>query len=175
MKRASEEIKGLDDDSELKNIYIKHINSDKIWTVDFKSARISKFLQESIIDNDSKDDSYGLSETTPLIIRDTVKKQTMPFVIEYMKYFRDAKYESTSPEAPLKNSHISVILGDEYTLFKDMCDEKSDLKTKILELNYYVSASLYFGFKYAHKKICAMIASLLKNKEISELKTLTEI
>jgi hypothetical protein len=52
--------------------------------------------------------------------------------------------------------------------------DDDSIKEKIVKLNDHVESALYFGFKYLHKKICAIIANLIKDTSIDELNALVD-
>jgi hypothetical protein len=165
----TDEIKGLD--SEVDYIYIKHDDSEKVWRMTVGSASNSVLLKESIIDNPNTE-SYGTNENNPMAIK-TIKTDTLPIIVDYMNFY-DGTAEKEPPEKPIKNIHLSVIFGDEYTLFINIYDESDSVKTKILKLNDHVESALYFGIKHLHKKLCAIAAYILKDLSISEIKKLSE-
>lgn len=78
--------------------------------------------------------------------------------------------ESKAPEAPIKNIHISLIIGEEYILFDKIYDEQDSLKEKLSKINNIVIAALYFKIEHLPKKLCAISASLLLDSNIEEIK-----
>jgi len=152
-------------------VYIKHISSKHIFKLPYTAAIHSKYITSNIIENMTSN-NYGKIRTNPMIINDAdtnIDFQSMEFVINYMKYYDNHK-ENIAPEAPIKNIHISLIIGDEYKLFDSIYDEQDSLKEKLSKINNIVIASLYFKIKYLHKKLCAISASLLLNSNIEEIK-----
>ena len=160
---------GLDEKESDKFIYMRHESDKTLWKIKYKAAYNSRFLKTSIMENPNSN-SYGSIEENPIIIK-AVDLRTIPFIIKYMEYFID-KPESLPPEQPLKNIHISVLLGDEYSMFVGLYDETDELKTKLVKLNMFIKSALYFDIKYLHKKLCAITASLLTNKSFSEIKNM---
>ena len=168
---SEDDVKGLDDDKDcIENIYIKHIDCVDIHTITTTAAIHSKLLKESIIDVNNKDDNYGKSLLTPMVIN-VISANTIKFICDYMTYY-DNKVEVDAPESPLKNIHISVILGDEYHLFSGLLNDDDNLKTKITKINNYIESSMYFGCRQLTRKLCAIIANILVDVDITELNTL---
>jgi hypothetical protein len=163
-------ISGLDEDDEvlMRTVYIKHENDPTVFIIDGTSARLSLLLRESIL-NVGNVELYGLTEDNPMVIS-AIATFTMPFIAEYMLACGDDEPEA--PEAPLQNVHISGILVDEYKMFARIYDEDGPLKATVTHLNDYIQASLYMGLKELTRKICAIIANLLRSKSIEEIKTL---
>jgi hypothetical protein len=155
--------------AEINYIYLKHIDDDVIWKITETSAIHSKLIKESIIEIDNEE-NYGKSPQYPMILK-TINITTIPLIISYFKFY-DNIAESCSPELPLKNIHISYILGDEYNLFKSLYKINDLNKDKIIILNNHITTALYFGFKYLHEKLCAIVANILKDLEIHELQAL---
>lgn len=162
-----DEIKSLESDVEY--IFIKHVDDEKVWSLTSGSATHSVLLKESIICNHNND-SYGTTKTNPMIIN-TIKSKTLPFIIDYMNFY-DGKIEKGPPEQPIKSIHLSVILGEEYHLFTSIYSETDTIKSKILKLNDHIESALYFNIQHLHKKLCAIIASILKELDITEIKKL---
>lgn len=162
------EVKGLEQG--VYSIYIKHTNSDKVYEIPSTAAVHSRLIKESIIDNISESDVYGKIKNNPLNIT-TINESGMDFIVKYFMYY-DNKLEKIAPESPLKNIHLSTIFGDEYELFSQLYTEDDTLKEKIIKLNILIEASLYFDFKYLHRKLCAIVSSLLLNADITTLKSL---
>ncbi len=83
-----------------------------------------------------------------------------------MKYYYN-KYEKCAPEAPLKDIHLSVILGDEYKLFHELHKfngkDKTSMINKLTEINDYIASALYFKFQYLHIKLSAVTASIIES------------
>lgn len=150
-------------------IYIKHSDTDTVYEIPTTAAIHSKLLRESVIENITTD-TYGKVRTNPIIIT-IIKADTMDFIVKYMLRYND-KIEKFAPESPIKNIHISIIFGDEYDLFANIYDEKDSLKTKIIKINNFIESALYFDFKHLHRKLCAIIASLLLDVDIDELKSI---
>jgi hypothetical protein len=165
-----DDVKGLDDGDCIENVYIKHINCVNIHTITTTAAIHSKLLKESIIDINNKDDNYGKTLLTPMIIT-VINADTIKFICDYISYY-DNKVEVDAPESPLKNIHISVILGDEYHLFSGLLNNDDNLKTKITKINNYIESSLYFGCKQLTRKLCAIIANILVGVDINEFNSL---
>ena len=161
-----EEIKEIDN---VEFIYMKHRSADTLYEIPTSAAIHSKLLRESIIENITKD-TYGKVNTNPLIIT-IIKVDTMDFIVKYMIRYNN-KIEKFAPESPIKNIHISIIFGEEYTLFNNIYDEKDSLRTKIIKINNLIESALYFDFKYLHRKLCAIISSLLLDVDIDELKSI---
>jgi hypothetical protein len=159
------------DDDENQFIYIKHVESPKTWEIKLKNVHTSSFLNDGIIANES-DNTYGYSAEDPVIIKN-IKLYTLPLIFEYMNYF-GCNPESVSPEAPIIDIHISDILGKEYPLYANLYLDDDSIKEKIVKLNDHVESALYFGFKYLHKKLCAIIANLIKDSSIDELNALID-
>jgi hypothetical protein len=150
-------------------VYIKHIGDNVIHKVAYASAKHSKFIREFVINNQK--DPYGKSENNPLIIPYTLKLHTLQFIIDYMDYM-DCKNETSAPEAPLQDIHLSVIFKAEYELFKDLHQNDKDPLEKILEINDYIISAMYFSFDQLHKKLAAVMASIFNNLSYDELKLL---
>jgi hypothetical protein len=159
--------KGLSQTSEF--VYIKHNSDPNVWQLPTGGAILSNMLKESIIDNPNTE-SYGTSESNPMMIKD-IKVETIPFIVEYIKFY-DGCVEIEPPEHPVKNIHLSVIFGDEYHLFKDIYSDTDSIKIKILKLNDIIESSLYFRITHLPKKLCAIIATILKDLNIAEIKKL---
>lgn len=150
-------------------IYIKHIDNEKVFAIPEMAASRSKLLKDFIIDG-GKTDNYGMVPHKPMIISNYTFN-TFEFTYNYLMY-HNGKNESYAPESPLKNIHISTILGDEYTLFDNLVDENSDLKSNLIKINDHIETSMYFGCVQLTKKLCAVVASLLSNADINTLNKL---
>lgn len=178
VKSTTQNILSLDDQKTLDKeqfVYIKHIKSDKVYDIPYTAAIHSRFLKESVINN--IDDIYGKTENNPLIIPDTVKFDTIELIVNYMKFY-DNKSEKTAPEAPLRDIHISVILGDEYKLYEHLYPNDKNInciKNTILYINDYIICAMYFNFQYLHKKLAALVASILTNLSDDEIKQLSQL
>lgn len=160
----------LDDDEKTdRMLWIKHINANKCYAIPCKYATISKKLQY-IIDNNNADDTYGFVENNPIIVENTVNMDVFEFIIKYIM-LSESK-ESASPEKPLKNVDMSVILGPEYVLFTSIYDSDTPLSSQLESLNNYIMGALYFEFQYLHEKICAIISSFFKGKPLEEVKAM---
>lgn len=151
-----------------KLIYIKHTDSDKIWSVPADAANISPLLKRNILDRIDSD-TYGLSDKNPLIIND-INANAIPFIISYLLLCRGRR-EREPPEQPLKNIHMSVLLGDEFPLFEDLCDCDLNHLEKISKINSILEAAEYFGMDILAEKLCAIIASIfIKNMSLNDFK-----
>lgn len=157
--------------SEKSYIFIKHINDDNTWKITRESALHSELLKETIIDNPNSD-TYGIIETNPFIIN-IIKINTIKFAVDYMEFYSGI-VEKVPPEYPLKNIHISILLDGEYHLFNNIYLENDDVKTKIIKLNDCIETATYFAIKNLPKKICAIIAFILKDLSITDIKKLSE-
>jgi len=168
MSLNSEVITGLPEgDEETKSetfIYIKQKINNTVWKISRKAASGSKFLKASILENPNAS-TYG-TVVNPLII--DMEYDTMPFIIRYLEHFVD-KPDIPIPEKPLKNVDISVILGNNYKLFIGIYNDDDALGVKFEKLNTYIMSAVYFNIKNLHEVICAIVASLVKNKTIEEL------
>ena len=152
------------------NIYLKHTGDINVFHVSRSAAKNSKLLKSSILENPNAE-TYG-SESNPMIV--TVPDiTTMPFIIRYLEFFAD-RNESAPPEAPLRNVDISVLLDGEYHLFADIYAENINLGEKLQLMKIYIEAAIYFDIKHLHKKLAAIVAFLIKNKTIAELKELMD-
>jgi hypothetical protein len=160
-----------DNDDKKKYVYLKHTTSSKVWKVAFTAAKHAKLIKDSVIDNNS-DDLYGRVESSPLLINNKIKYNTIEFMINYMNYY-DNKKEKCSPTLPLKNIDISYILGDEYELFTNICNNDLDMKDKLFIYDEYIRSANYFGFEYLPKKLCAIVANILKDLTLPQLKELS--
>lgn len=151
-------------------VYIKHISDKNIFKLPYSTFIHSKYIYNNIIEN-TTEDTYGKTISNPMIINmDTnIDFQSMEFIINYMKYYDGIK-ESKAPEAPIKNIHISLIIGEEYILFHKIYDEQDSLKEKLSKINNIVIAALYFKIEHLPKKLCAISASLLLDSDIEEIK-----
>ena len=155
-------------------VYIKHINNNHIHKIPFSTAIHSKLIRDTILENMTRE-TYGKLEINPMIINNntSITNDSMIFIINYMTYY-DNNIETAPPDAPIKNIHISLIIGDDYKLFNDIYVDKSSLKKKIITINELMIASKYFDVKYLDKKLCAIIASLLQNASINEINTISQ-
>jgi hypothetical protein len=155
-------------------VYIKHINNTQIYKLPFSTTVHSKLLRDTILENMTSE-TYGKIETNPMIINNYttgINHNSMVFVLNYMKYY-DNKIETPAPDAPIKNIHISLIIGDGYKLFDNIYDKDTPLKESIISINKLIEASLYFNIKHLDKKLCAITASLILNSNINELKSIS--
>jgi hypothetical protein len=150
-------------------IYVKHTNT--IYTISYKGAQKLTNIVDLISEVPSSE-KYGISKNNP-IKTDAIKESTIPFIIKYIEYFTD-KDETDPPEKPLPKVHISVIFGDEYKLFKDIYKNDDSLDDVLTTVNNLIDASLYFGFKKLHIKLCAIIASILIDSDINDVKQLVK-
>jgi len=153
----------INDFSNKKNItkadkyYIRHIdNTDKIYCLN-NSWHNSLFLMEVI---ESIIDDYG-SENNPIVLNNVIKECTMEFIVNYLNYY-GKQTETKPPETPLPEVHISEIFGDEYKLFKNIFDEKNNMGDNLKNLSDFINSSNYFNIEFLTKKLCAIIAYLLK-------------
>jgi hypothetical protein len=167
MDKTNNSIKSLDEDDAKTYMYLKHKQNEKTWKINAKHTHHSEFLNACMIDK--KPDTYGFQENNPIVL--DVKEHTIPFIIKYMEYFGEG-IESLAPEPPLKDIHISNILGDEYVLYADIFGEDDALKDKLLKTYSYTEAALYFQLKYLPKKLCAIMADLTKKPDIRELEAM---
>jgi hypothetical protein len=158
-----EEVKGLDDETTY--IYIKHKNSSKVFELPTTAAIHSKLLKVVVFD-----DNNTTTQEDPFVI-ELFDDQCIQLMVDYLM-FHDNKIESASPDKPLSNIHISVILGKEYVLFADVVESKMDLLDKIIKIGNIINCSLYFNTTHLTGKLCAIVASLIKDKSIEELKLL---
>jgi len=157
----------LDDNEEKAMIFIKHQDSETVWEIPTTAACHSKLIKDGIIDNNDTE-LYGKEYKNPMIIPNTVKVETIEFMVNYMVYY-NYKDEKPAPASPLKDIHISVIFGDEYELFKDVCENKMELKEMVIYVNSLIESATYFGFKHLHKKYCAIVAYKLSSLSIEQL------
>ena len=160
--------KSLDTEEVETYMYLKHKHSDQTWKINSKHTHHSEFLTTCMIDKNS--DMYGFQENNPIVL--DMKGHTIPFIIKYMEYFGE-RTESPAPEPPLKDIHISNILGDEYVMYANIFNESDSLKDKLLKTYSYTEAALYFQLKYLPKKLCAIMAYLTKKSDIHELEAMT--
>lgn len=147
------------------NYYIKHIDDKNIYCL-VNSWLNSTFLSEVI---NNIDDNYG-SKENPIILTNVIKSHTLEFTVKYLNYF-GKKQETNAPQMPLPTIHISEILGEEYDLFKPLFDEKKIFSENMTYLMDFITTSVYFNIEYLHKKLCAIIAYLLRESR-ENLKTL---
>jgi hypothetical protein len=161
----------VDATTDTKNIFIKHIDKSTIWVISRLGAAHSALLKESIIDNPNAD-TYGTELKNPLIIS-SIKVNTIDFIIAYLEFYK-CNIEAPAPEHPIKNIHISIILDKEYHLFKDLYNDTDTIKVKILKLNDHIETSMHFGIKHLHKKLCAIIAFILKDLNSLDIQKLSE-
>jgi hypothetical protein len=157
--------------SDVDYIYIKHVDDEKVWGLKTGGANHSILLKESIIENPNTD-SYGTTESNPMSI-DTIKPYTLPFIVSYMNFY-DGTPEKNPPEKPIKSIHLSVIFGDEYHLFTSIYSETDSVKTKILKLNDHIEMSMYFKLQIVCDKLCSIVASILKELDITSIKKLAD-
>jgi hypothetical protein len=159
--------KKIKDVDEIEYIYIKHRDNERVYKIPTSAAIHSKLLKETIIDDETAE-THGKCEKTPLIIK-TIDVFAVPFIVKYMEFY-DGIPEKIAPESPLKDIHISIIFAKEYVLFNDIYEETDTLKEKISKLGLVINASHYFIFKHLHKKLCAIITSLIRDVDISMLR-----
>jgi len=145
------------------SVYIK--NDKTTWKVSLESVKYSSLLKSA---TESTNSNYG-SEANPIII--TASADVTQYVVSYINYYSD-KTELPAPEAPLKNIHISVTLDGEYHLFKDIYLDSDTALQKLMKINKFADASLYFGVKTLHDKLCAIMAFVLKDLTESEIRQL---
>lgn len=142
--------------TKLNKYYIKHIDNDKIYCLN-NSWKNSLFLIEVI---DKITDDYG-SKENPIILNNVIKEHTIEFIVNYLNYY-GKKTESKPPQSPLPSLDIDEIFGDEYVLFKDIVNKDEDIKFNLNRINEFIIASNYFNIEFLTKKLCAIIAHLLK-------------
>jgi len=142
--------------------------SKKVWEIDYPCTKKVTNLFTRVEDVPAEE-LYGISKENPVII-DSIEEHTFPFIIKYIESHSE-RDESEAPKAPLKDTHISNILGDEYPLFEGLYDEKDDLNIKLVKLSKYVNSALYFGFEHLHKKLSAVVACLIKGIDLEKLKS----
>lgn len=164
-------IESLDEDVKKEFIYIKHTSKDKIWAIDYNETKKMTNLVDRIIDLPDTE-LYGVSIDNPIHI-DGVNEEVFPFIIKYIENFKETP-EKCAPDAPLKNIHISIILEGEYHLFEGIYEENDSLPVKLKKINTCIDAALYFGMRNFQMKLCAIVASLVKNMEMSELTKLVK-
>lgn len=158
-------------DELVKYVFIRHKDDETVWQLSSGGAMHSALLRDSIINNPNVD-SYGTLKTNPMII-DAVKLHTIPFIVSYMNFY-ECKIESNPPEMPLKNIHPSVIFGDSYELFINIYNSEDSIISKILKLNDNIQAAVYFNIQHLPKKLCAMIAHILKDLSIDDVKKISD-
>lgn len=154
-----------------KYIYIRHKDDEKVWQLTNGGAAHSALLRDSIINNPNVD-SYGILEKNPMIV-DAIKLHTIPFIVSYMNFY-DCQPEPNPPETPLKNIHPSVIFGDAYELFINIYDSGDTSISKILKLNDTIQSALYFNITHLPKKLCAIIAHIIKDLSLDEVKKISD-
>ena len=141
----------LDDDENIdstKYYYIKYA-SGEIDELPLSSAKISPIISELI----SADEPIGLTKETAInlpTINDTILKR----MVEYINYF-DGKDETNPPEKPIPKIPLEKIFKNELPLFNNMYKESDKFCDRMLSVNEYITAALYFGFKHYYIKICA--------------------
>lgn len=151
--------------AKMANYYIKHVDDETIYCL-VNSWMNSPFLSKLI---DTIDDSYG-SKENPIILTNVIKSHTLGFIVNYLNHF-GKKHETKSPQMPLPTIHISEIFGDEYELFKPLFDEQKLFSENMTYLMDFITTSVYFNIEYLHKKLCAIIAYLLRESR-EDLQTL---
>jgi hypothetical protein len=154
-----------------KFVFIKHKDSETVWKLPSGGAIHSILLRDSIINNPNTE-SYGILETNPMII-DNIKMHTIPFIVSYMNFY-DCQTESNPPEFPLKNIHPSVIFGDEYELYVNIYNSEDTVISKILKLNDNIQSALYFNITHLPKKLCAIIAHIIKDLSLDDVKKISD-
>jgi hypothetical protein len=152
-------------------IYIRHINNKHIYEIAYTSAKHSKLLSDIITDS-NPNETYGKIISNPILV--SMKYQnidiiSLEFIIDYMKYYDDIK-ETPAPEAPIKKLHISLIIGDDYKLFAHIYGITDSIEEKITKINNIIRTDIYFGITHLYKKLSAIIASLLINLDIDDIK-----
>ena len=65
-----------------KTVYIKHAETEKIWSIAADAAHISTLLKRNILDK-TDTDTYGLSDKNPLIVND-INSDAITFIISYL-------------------------------------------------------------------------------------------
>jgi len=154
-------------------VYLKHATNVKVWHVSFTAAVHSGLINNTIIEPKNTE-SVGKNETNPLIIPNTIMYNTIPFNIKYMNFFNKKPEKAAPEEAPLKDLHLSDILGDEYELFKEFAELKMGNKRKIVYINEYIKTALYLEFQHLHKKFCAIISHIISNLSEKELQEVSQ-
>lgn len=168
----------LDNEDEKKEIiYVRHINDKQIFSIPYSAAVHSGLIKNTIIDQ--KEETNGKTEDDPFIIPNTVTIDAIEFGVDYMLFNKGNKHEKSAPEAPLNNSlTLPTILGDEYKLFEKFDKLKMDQKKDLIEINDYITMSLFMQFKQLHVKFCVIIAyklhKLSENGGLQKLETDTK-
>ena len=167
----------LDEDEKEGSIYIKHVESDVVHEVPFSVAKFSKKLEAAFIDNPDQT-GEGFSEDNPMTVETVEEKgefyntpDTLAFMVKYLMYFKDKDGETPHPEAPLKSTDMSEVLGaDEFKLFEDIYDKDNQSYEQVMKINSHIMTANNFDIDHLMRKECALIASFLKGKELSEVK-----
>jgi hypothetical protein len=142
--------------TKIEQIYIKHTDSKIVYCLNNAWSN-SQFLQE-IVNNIN--DNYG-SEINPIILTNEIKSHTIEFIVNYLNYY-NKKTEINPPSTPLPAIHISEIFGNEYDLFKHLFDETKNLSDNITYLSDFINTANHFNMEILTKKLCSIIAYLLK-------------
>ena len=160
------EIKSLDDDEMQSNnsinYFIKHNDCEKLYSIN--KVNPSSFLKTIIEnnddnDNDNDDNAYG-SKKNPILLK-SISADTLSFVT---KYINSCENEIPAPGNPLpENTHISAIFGNEWDIFSLIFDEKADPDNNYKFINNYILTSLYFDLPELTKKLCSMVAYVLRS------------
>lgn len=169
--KQCDDVKGLDDAPSTENyIYIQ--SGDETHQLTVKQAAISALLKTGIIDNTNDNDDYGRMENNPYVVdeRTDPSGRLVKFAVDYMRMSNGT--EATSPEKPLKDIDMSVVLGEEFPLFSQIYDKNGSPLEQINAINEYILVALYFQFNYLHEKLSAVCASMLKGLSINELKAI---
>lgn len=149
------------------DVYIKHNLNETIHRITISKSKLSKTIQDCILDNTSNN-RFGLCVENPMVIYD-IEEFAMTFALNYINLQTDV--EIPAPEYPLKNLHLSYLL-EEYELFKFMLDTGKTTREQYIYMSHYMKAALFFKLEQLHKKLCAITVYILKQKSNSELKTL---
>ena len=128
-----------------------------MYKVDAKGAALSNILS-TIVENKTLHDKVGKFENTPLII--DCCPEVLKFVVNYMTYYND-KPETPAPDSPLIFIHLSIILGDEYELYKFLEMDKS-IPEKFVIINKYLKVVSYLEMRILYKKLSAVVAYLIR-------------
>lgn len=137
-----------------------------IIKVQKKSATKSKILKDNILNNPNLINTYE----NPFIIEEAYG-DSLDFIISYLNYNNDEP-ETEAPEAPLKKLDISTIFGPEYKIFSSLYNKTDPLEHNVMKLNNLISSSVYFGLEHLTKKLCCIMADMLRNKSYLEINSI---
>jgi len=156
-------IMSLDDDNDSsdRKLFIKS-NEEDIFITSPKNAKISKLINEIL----NADPEAGSNEDDPILLN-YIESRPLEIIVKYMEHHNGC--DDDIPERPLRSAEMEKILKDSWDA--KFCDNlvSKDYQGNVKLLFDVILASNYMDMNELLYKLCAKVASLLKNKSFDEI------